>query len=79
MARDGLSLAEGYIIEEPRRAYLQKIAEHAPDHALPLAITGITGLFADIVSASAGAGQLIEVINQQLAATGIELVRKQRH
>jgi hypothetical protein len=76
---NGLSPVESYIIEEARRAYLKEIERHGSDNALALAITGISGLFADILTASTGAADLVALINQQLAGTGYQLLAQRPH
>src|SRR4051794_32700341 len=69
-----LTRAQHAAIMQARRAMATVLESLVPpDQVLPLAIVTVTGAFADIVSASTGATDLVALVNQQLAGAGLEL------
>jgi hypothetical protein len=75
-----LTRAQHQAMEAARRALAMSLEESCgADQVLPLAVVAITGAFADIVAASAGARALIEVINPQLEQSGYRLVSVARN
>lgn len=75
-----MTQADESVVEAARRALATTVARlAAPDAVLPLIAVAVAGLFADFVSASPGAPQLIAVVNGQLKQAGWEIVRVKRN
>jgi hypothetical protein len=66
-------------IEAGRKALRETIRQAYPLDVVPLVAVGIVGMFADVIRASAASRELIEIVNRELAQTGLEVVRKRRH
>jgi hypothetical protein len=77
----GLNRQDHMIIEIARANLRETIGKLAGKDAnqLALLVTVIAGMFADLVSGSAGAPMLIAAINQQLAHVGLVIVETRRN
>jgi hypothetical protein len=73
---DTLGQHEWDVIRIARRKMFDHIASSAPPRtALQLGAVAVAGMFADLLTASTAAADIVDVINQQLAGAGYE-VRK---
>ena len=60
-------------------AAIERLIDDDRPQAVQLAIVGMSGLAADILSISAGVPEIANVISQQLAESGWRLVPRPRH
>jgi hypothetical protein len=71
---DGLDFADERIVTAGRQSLWLTIERLAPERTLPLCCVAISGLFADMLSASSGAHDLAAVVNEQIGQAGWRLV-----
>jgi hypothetical protein len=72
---------EQVIVDVARHALRHAIDQFAPAGAnkLALAAVAVSGMFADLVGGLASAPAIVEVVNKQLAAAGLEVVEIERN
>jgi hypothetical protein len=66
-------------IEAARRAMAAAIKEAYPLDLMPLYVVAIVGAFSDVCRNSFATGELLGIVNKELAGAGLEVIKKRRH
>jgi hypothetical protein len=70
----GFDSADEQVVKAGRQALWLTIERLSPERTMPLCCVAISGLFADMLTASSGASDLAQVINGQIEQAGWRLI-----
>lgn len=77
----GLSREDEHAVRIGRQALAETIEQFAPspERVMPLCVVAISGTFADILTASEGAIEVVAIVNAQIRQSGWQLTPVRRH